>query len=71
MAGKFNKFSIIKSKGRALNDEEVAQEMRKMTEFIKQEASEKAREIQVKVIKFTKSFNFGRQMKNIILKKLN
>ncbi|KAI3641509.1 hypothetical protein MIR68_000639 [Amoeboaphelidium protococcarum] len=32
----------------ALNDDEVASEMKKMTEFIRQEAMEKAREIQVK-----------------------
>jgi hypothetical protein len=36
------------SKG--LNDAEVAAEMKKMTEFIRQEAQEKAREIQVKVL---------------------
>lgn len=34
--------------GRGLNDDEVAAEMRKMIEFIRQEAQEKAREIQVK-----------------------
>ena len=33
---------------RPLNDEEVNQEMKKMVAFIRQEANEKAREIQVK-----------------------
>ncbi|KAG0331409.1 V-ATPase V1 sector subunit E [Podila humilis] len=37
---------------KALNDEEVFSEMRKMVAFIKQEALEKAREIKVKVINF-------------------
>jgi V-type H+-transporting ATPase subunit E len=39
-----------------LNDGEVVQEMNKMVAFIKQEALEKAREIQVKVIVFVISW---------------